>query len=63
MSFKSKAQRQHALEQVKMGNMTKAQFEIYDKETVAEAKTLPERTPEKPQGLVRGDRQTRKTAK
>ena len=62
MAFASIAQRNHCLALVKKGEMTKAQFDNYDKPEPGKPEpALPEKAPDKPKGLVRGDRQTRKT--
>lgn len=57
MSFKSQAQRGHALQKVLEGKMTQEQFDAYDNKT--EKAALPKKVPYSPKGLVRGPRKTR----
>jgi hypothetical protein len=64
MAFKSVAQRNHCLALVKKGEMTKAQFDVYDKPAPGEKlTTLPEKAPVKTKSLVRGDRQPKRPIK
>lgn len=64
MAFKSESQRNHCLALVKKGEMTKAQFDAYDKPEAGQKDApLPEKAPYKPKGLTRGERQPKKVIK